>query len=870
MVVRAKSGFVLGIDKLRSEVDFGPYHPAPGAPTWMARLAEIARGDLGALAILGPAGISIISANGHKTRVSPDPTSLYIAALSDRLRGTGQMAAVGIPPCGRHLPLFLASAALLKSTLENARAARKRGSVLVISRDLDIRSRYCDVYVHKELLDDAHPGSRMRPNGDLVLLRSHPSLSKGDGGVCFYLPDLALAQHVDLGPALIILDLRYARWSKRAQSLSAWVKTLCATSGILALYTVGDHESESALSQAGFPDISLDHAAVATCSQQVLRRGPVTDGGIEFSLAGAPLFLVRRHVIEEISGSDPVEQLYSTNAKLLYDQQKRENLDLNRARWLLAVLGHMPVPLHWYEMTARGLGRSTIKRLTDLLGSQSKHEKGVGPIVQTVRMHLQQLYNQLEVNNPRAEALKLVIEKVATESSGKTVLLLVRDRVMAQAVDSWLAVEACAGAEWLSRLEVRGYDTYSEISSRQYSTVIINGVVPRRYNWALGAALGTKVIFIAYSYESEMIEQRLRSIYGNEFRRARAGARDRAVAKLLKTEPQASIARDSESVIPPLNLQRNSGRARDSSKAIKTARGLMGISEALKASRVIAEQAAAAATSVEQDSAEEQLPGSDEADVQEALSGEGSSCISFTVVSRRYGSGKIWLDVESIVECVRPADGEDILRLAPRNLRVGDVLLRMESTDIRGSLFDQMVQLAEGQPEMEYLASFRRGWREAIQRIAARNRSSLAIDYSRIFDLLKAAGAPIASEQTVRLWMHDEVIGPEAVASIQAVGQVSGSAALVGQAKQFDRAFRHIRAIHQGIGRRLSTAIRESFKHLSFGQHKTKLENLDDHLGIALDELLETVDLAEIRAISPAAEKRGPQIVGRFTASQYK
>jgi hypothetical protein len=143
MVVRAKSGFVLGIDKLRAEVDFGPYHPAPGAPTWMARLAEIARGDLGALAILGPAGISIISANGHKTRVSPDPTSLYIAALSDRLRGTGQMAAVGIPPCGRHLPLFLASAALLKSTLENARAARKRGSVLVISRDLDIRSRYC-------------------------------------------------------------------------------------------------------------------------------------------------------------------------------------------------------------------------------------------------------------------------------------------------------------------------------------------------------------------------------------------------------------------------------------------------------------------------------------------------------------------------------------------------------------------------------------------------------------------------------------------------------------------------------------------------------------------------------------------------------
>jgi len=359
--------------------------PTNGAPPWLLRLSRITQEDLGALAILGPNGVSIGSSDGTRTRVVPDAASLYITGLADTIRGTGQRIAVGMPPNARHLPLLLASAALLKSTLERARGALRARSVLVISRDLDIRSRYCDLYVRKEMLDDAHPGSRMRPNGEVLSLRPHEDDPTSSGGVCFFLPEIDLPEDVKLSPSLIVLDLRYARWVKRAQNLAEWVKGKYGGSGAVALYTIGDQDSTFALSRAGFNEIPFDHAAIATCSQHVQE----SDGqfnGVDLSLADAPSYLVRTHIIEEIAGSDVLAELYSANARLLYEQHKQDNPDLNRARWLLAVMSHMPVPLSWFEITARGMGRSTLKRLIDLLGSLSKREKGMGAIVQTARM----------------------------------------------------------------------------------------------------------------------------------------------------------------------------------------------------------------------------------------------------------------------------------------------------------------------------------------------------------------------------------------------------------------------------------------------------------------------------------------------------
>ena len=864
MGVQAKPKLLLGIDKLRAEADFSHYLPKKGSPAWLVGLAQITRDDLGTLAILGPSGISIRS-DGYRSRLRPDPASLYIAGLTDKVRGAGQKVAVGIPASARHLPLLLATAAVLKSTLERARGSSRLGNVLVISRDLDIRSRYCDVYVQKEMLDDAFPGSRMRPDGEVVLLRKHSNQSSESGGVCFFLPELELPVKVDLNPALVILDFRYSRWIRRTEKLVSWVQCKFPNAGVVALYTIGDQESMLALSQAGYKALPFDHSAIATCVRQAPQIATQDGVGIELGLSNAATYLVRSHTIDEIAGSDALMQLYAANAKLLYDQHKADNPDLNRARWLLAVLSQIPVPLHWYELTARGQGRPSIKRLIELLGYAGNREKGMGAIIQTVRMHLQQLYRHIEQENPRVEALKFSIERAS--NAVDKVLVLVRDRTMAEALESWLALEACTGADWLRRVEIRGYDTYSDVANHQYQTVLINGTVPRRYRWALGSALGKSVCFLAYPYESEVIERHLLLFYGDEFLKARRKKRMLFANSVLGISGSELDSMSKESPSEKLALHTNAVRTPPSttSRPIKAVGGFSGLADAMDQARQRAEEARVMAASMDLEEGAEAPEnaafvsiGHPDAAEQDCL------CVPLRVQSRRYGRGKIWVDPNTFLQCIRPAAGEEILQLQSRNLRVGDVLLRMENTEMRGSLFDQMVTLAEGQPEMDYLAAFRRAWREAVQRIALRFRSDPGIDYGRILVALKEAGAPIMSEQAVRFWIHDQVIGPEAIESIEAVGTISGSQVLVAQAKHFDKAFRSIRVIHQGIGRRLSETIRLSFRHLNFIGADTSPEKLDERLGIPLDELIETVDLAEILAIGNTTEKKSGRIVNRF------
>jgi hypothetical protein len=827
----------------------------------MINLSKFAREDLGSLAILGPSGISIRSKDGYSVRAIPDPSALYIVGISDKARGVGQRVAVGIPPVGRHLPLLLASAAVLAATLEHSRGSSRNGNVLVISRDLDIRSRYCDVYVRKQWLDEAFPGSRMRPDGSVVHLRSEANGKGVQKGVCFFLPEIVLPSQIELLPSLIILDLRYGRWSKRARSLARWAGEVCPHSGVLSLYSLGDIESASALSGLGFLDIPFDHTAVATTVAKVSEGPAVQKNGVQFGLAESSCFLSRSHGIEEISGVDTLNTLFSTTANLLYEQAKSDNLDVGRARWLLAVLSTLPVPMHWFETTARGLGRSTLKRLIDLLGIRSKHEKGIGALIQSIRMQLQQIYLEINTHNSRAIAMKQLLDKVGIQNDDKALLVLVRDRPAQQALESWLAIEACPGATWLPRLTVKSYDTYSEVAQQEFDIVIVNGAVPRRYRWVLGAALGRHVIFLVYEHESAAVEKQLLSFYGDSGRRARAELRDRSIATLLGVAATPTDRLRAESAIPDLDLRR---AVPHQQIEVKAKGGLSGLAKALEAARKAANDMEIATRGCDQDLGEEEPPDKESLQVHEPLLGEGFDCLPVYVESSHLGRGEIWLDVDEFVECIRPSEGEEVLRVQPRSIQAGDILLRMENADVRGSLFDQMVRLAEGQPEMDYLASFRKAWRDAIQAIVARYRSGGSTNYSQIFDSLQAAGAPIASEQTVRLWINDQVIGPEAVASIEAVGKLSGSSSLVNQAKRFDRAFRQIRAIHQGLGRRLSAAIRKSFCHLNFREAKDPVVKLDDHLGVPLDELLESVDLAEVHSVGSNTEKKAPQMVGRF------
>jgi hypothetical protein len=233
--------------------------------------------------------------------------------------------------------------------------------------------------------------------------------------------------------------------------------------------------------------------------------------------------------------------------------------------------------------------------------------------------------------------------------------------------------------------------------------------------------------------------------------------------------------------------------------------------------------------------------------------------------SRALGVGEIFLASEDLVECMRPSRPGDILRLTPDALRPGDILLRMDEAG-RTGIFERIVELAEGQPQMEYLAAFRRSWRDAIERLARRFRVGDRVDYSAMLAALRQAGAGIASELSLRFWVKDQVIGPEKVASIRAVGAVTGSDVLVRTAKEFDHAFRKIRSIHQGVGRRLNGAIRRSFAHFADQTADLPPTKLDDRLGVPLEELLETIDLAEVINVEEASTMIAPGFIGRFNA----
>jgi len=132
-------------DRLRefqSLVNMAPYKPLPSAPSWLAVLGRSAETDFGAQALLGPNGVSVATQTEQRLRAMPDAASLFMAVLASRMRGTGRMLAVGLPPSARHLPLLLASSVILANTIDQSLQERPvvGGGVLVVSPDLDVRS----------------------------------------------------------------------------------------------------------------------------------------------------------------------------------------------------------------------------------------------------------------------------------------------------------------------------------------------------------------------------------------------------------------------------------------------------------------------------------------------------------------------------------------------------------------------------------------------------------------------------------------------------------------------------------------------------------------------------------------------------------
>jgi hypothetical protein len=663
-VTAQKSEVSVSLEVLRKTlrpVDFAPYEAKAGAPEWLRGLGRIAKANFGVLALMRPIAVSVAVDRTNSRRATVDTVSLYIAGLGDLVRNSDHRLAVGLPPAGRHIPLLLAVTSVLSQALQpHGQEGTTRSGVLVITPNLDIRSRYCDLLFRGHALDDEFPGSRLRPDGTRVMLRgtSRPA----DSGICFFLPPLNLPTRIDFHPALIILDVRYAQWTPRAEALAQWAAAVDKRAGVIGLYTICDLETLNALTSAHYTDLPIDHAAVAACTAYTrhltVRR---SNELMDWTLAASPEYLDRDHQIAEISDALALEQLFRDVATLLNEHREADNTDLKRARWILATLAQMPVPVLWYDEAARSLGRRPIKRLIERLGVFSRHEDNLAHVVQTVRLGLIRIHESLERSNPRAALLKQRVVMMAETHHGTPILLLVRDHTTERAARNWLAFEACAGAAWLPDLNVVACPNYARSPMPRFKAALVNGVLPRRYRWIAGSALADTVTFITYQQESNIVEAQLGAVYGKVSLDARAAQRSLALTGASAGHNLHAASEDRG--IPPLRLARPTHPASATGPRKPVRIPLEQLAQEWQrlqsATAPPPEPETPAKAIWEEDAGGDDTTDEQAPEPRTAGESEPAECLRLTVNSRANGKGTIWLPPDLIVELIRPSAGDE-------------------------------------------------------------------------------------------------------------------------------------------------------------------------------------------------------------------
>src|SRR5262249_35358514 len=143
-----------------------------------------------------------------------------------------------------------------------------------------------------------------------------------------------------------------------------------------ALYTLGDTDTKQALIAAGFKDYPFDQSAILACTQHTRASAPGQDTTVDWDTEVAPSYLLRRHEVMLAPRSSGVEHALIAANRLLFEHAQNDGAIMRRARWILATLNHLPVPLVVYEYSARTLGRRPLQSLID--GLHSTQHGGYG------------------------------------------------------------------------------------------------------------------------------------------------------------------------------------------------------------------------------------------------------------------------------------------------------------------------------------------------------------------------------------------------------------------------------------------------------------------------------------------------------------
>jgi hypothetical protein len=379
------------------------------------------------------------------------------------------------------------------------------------------------------------------------------------------------------------------------------------------------------------------------------------------------------------------------------------------------------------------------------------------------------------------------------------------------------------------------------------------------------------VSFVTYPNESDAVERQLSLFYASNT--SRQCAVDR-LNTLSKVSGQIFSTNDGPSTGATLELERpRRNQPKQPLKATGTSHSLQDLSSMLQQveAKAVSDIRETEKNAKWEDRFDEEPPEDVDSALEPTSVIDAVACYRVQVNLRSRGLGVLVLATDLAVECVRPNAPDEIVKILPVRLVAGDVLPRVDDRG-RTTLFETIISLVDEQPSMRSAAQMRRQWQAAIKYVNERYRKrfspySTQIEYRTLLEDLWKHGATVSTEQAVRGWLEGTTIGPDSIGSIQAIGKLSMMDPIVTGAKEFDKAFRKFRSLHQGIGRRLAAAVRSSFRKFADASTDQQPTNLDPSLAVPIAELLDSMDFAEVISLSKVPEMLSPSQVGRFFKS---
>lgn len=885
------------------------------APQWIQDLSTSFADDLGLLSLHGPRGLSEHLPHQPSVRIPLCAVDNMVMLLARRAHQSNQHIGIAFPPGPVMLPMLIVCKTVLgdllghQSELEKGvehRGIKRKGGILLVSPDSEVRSRYFSMRVGTESVVTTYSACRMRPDGTIA-----PFIAKQTGlppelfSVCFFLAhhrQMPQAENVTFKPSVILLDFAHDSWIERRDQILAWCLQLRDRDGetptVIAVLPFGDSRSREALEKHKLPVFPIDASFISDLSEGFQPVKPAENEVIReayrsWSFSGFTLEnpLERSHriyLVPEDLARTTIETVYSIQGALNAVSDRDFGRDLRLATWLVGTLMQLPVPVQWYEQHAYLMGnRQTLKKLISSIGEGGRGTLNahLAPTLQALRGNLDLLYTRLSITNPKSvtflnhfrEHLQPLLE------ARKKVAIVCRNDVIARAIWPWMQSEGVA-AEHQENLQIL---TFKQIDGREmFDLMISTGPWPTRYRWQLGGRLAREINLLCYRGEEIILEKQLRYFYGAKAKTFLTGRRFSLLKKwtIIKDEPdydtstqteaEVSLSIDSEQLAPE---QFSVGGARTTSQRRYEsyefdddepyAKSLFDV--------VVTQSQDISPPLVEAENVFEQLPSipgdrslyddidlPEEEEQVEALvtTGPTESCLGLKV--RMTSSGHeldddhyLYLTTDGATECFIPSQQEEGLTTVDNDeIEPGFVLLRTDRDDRRG-LFDRIVQLADAQPTMKYLKVWRQHWREAIDSLAGKHISGRARrgTYKALQDDLKRTGIDVALV-TVRTWVLGQTIGPGSLASIKAVGALSKHGMVEQYPEQIDAAFKQIRIIHQALGRRISRVLQRVGQTSQGRQGKVKKTGqevqLDPALSVPIDDLIDMLQFWEVVDVS--------------------